>query len=105
MTDTPETQPVEGAEILRLLRTIDAQVRSNGAVLSRCEIAINDVRRQLHGPDADGDRLADMRAQLDGMSEVLQRAAPLLDSAPARALAGGNSVLSMLSRKRPAAGG
>lgn len=103
MTDTSDRQPVEGAEILKLLREIEAQSRVNGEALTDLGRRVADIRGELDTLTKElrrGNQSVDLSLKLltervNKVSAVVDRAAPLLDSAPARAMAGGG-VLGML---------
>lgn len=115
MTDTPETQPVEGAEILRTLRKIETHQQNNARTLNEIRGQLADIAAQLAPAEVTGGlmppgRLTEVRQDLaqvivlvSSMSEVVQRAAPLLNSGPARALAGGGGMLQALRGGRRAA--
>lgn len=122
MSDNQESQPVEGAEILRVLRDIRAQVRSNGEQLTKCltELQSLAVGQRNHTQTlagigeqlaaADQDRGA-LHGKVDGVAGevariggVVDQAAPLLNSGPVRAL-GGGGVLQMIRGTRKSADG
>lgn len=103
MTDTPETQPVEGAQILKLLRKLDAQTRSNGEQLTKCVALLSDIHARLRGvvdPPDDSDALQQLQASVNVIAGVVDQAAPLLQSRAVRALNGGG-VLGYLKGGRP----
>jgi hypothetical protein len=112
MTDTPETQPVEGAEILKLLRKIDAQTRTNGEALSKLAATLTAAdeasaalatmldSRAAKRFDVHGKALAEVSEHLGAIGKVVAEAAPLLQSGPARALAGGRKVADYLKGGR-----
>lgn len=104
MTDTPETQPVEGAEILKLLRKLDAQTRSNGEQLTKCVALLSDIHGRLRGqvdPEDEHDALQRLQATMSVVSDVVEQAAPLLQSRAVKALRGGGSVLEHIRGGRP----
>lgn len=111
MTDTPETQPVEGAEILKLLRKLDAQTRANGEALSKLAAGLTDVRTYTgdlaaaaaaHGKQLGevSEHVSTVQKVVIDIGEVVAAAAPLLQSGPARALAGGRKVADYLKGGR-----
>lgn len=95
MSDTPETQPVEGVEILKLLREINAQARANGSALSSLDARVQAIEAQMR-TSAPATAVTGLREQLADMHRILTEAEPLLHSGPARALRGTRRVTDYL---------